>query len=157
MEKQGNRKPSRVKILLFIGAGLLLMTALFVVSLQLLTPQGWSQDVASDDGRMNLRVQFKAEPDQPEVGMQTLLLRVKDVAGFPMRVDHVHFTISKNGQNVAGPMEGEPVGNFKATGDGYFTAQAELMSSGVYQVDVLVQHNQSSFNYTRPHEVERRR
>lgn len=138
---------------LFVGAGLLLVVVLVIVSLQLLTSSGWSKDLVFDDGRMEMRVQFKAEADSPNAGSLVLMARVKNIAGFPMRVDHVHFNISRNGQSVSETLEGDPVGNFSASGNGFYTATAEVQSRGSYQVDLLVAHQQSSFNSNWPLEV----
>ena len=139
--------------LLFAGAGLLLVVGLVIVSLQLLGSKGWSKDIVFDDGRMEMRVQFKAEPDPPTTGSLALMARVKNNAGYPMRVDHVHFNISRNGESVSETLEGDPVGSFSANGKGFYTATAELQSAGSYQVDLLVMHQQSSFNSSWPLEV----
>ena len=139
--------------LLVAGAGLLIVVGLVIASLQLLTPKGWSKDVVFDDGRMEMLVQFKVEPDPPTAGSLALMVRVKNIAGYPMRVDHVHFTVSRNGQSASETLEGDRVGDFSASGKGYYTAAAELQSPGSYQVDLLVMHQQSRFNSIWPLEV----
>ena len=150
MEKNINtfdaKRPSRKGKYLLIGGVVGLLAGLAIASVLMLSPKGWSKDVTFDDGRMVIKVQFKADPDPPTVGIQTLMARVKDVAGYPMRVDHVHFTVNNDGQVLAQELEGEAVGTFSATGDGFYRTNAELPSPGSYSVDLLVRHNQSSFN-----------
>ena len=139
-----------MRTLLFACCGLLLVVGLVIVSLQLLGSEGWSKDIVFDDGRMEMRVQFKADPDPLTTGSLALMARVKNNAGYPMRVDHVHFDISRNGQSISETLEGDPVGNFSASGNGFYTATAELQSPGSYQVNLLVKHQQSSFNSNWP-------
>jgi hypothetical protein len=67
------------------------------------------------------------------------MARVKDAAGYPMRVDRVYFSVSKDGQVLAESLESEPVGDFKPGGDGFYDAQVELPSPGSYQVALLLQ------------------
>ena len=140
--------------LLIIGVGLVLVGGLVTVSMQLLTSSGWSKDVVFDDGRMKMRVQFKVEPDPPTTGSLALMARVKNNAGYPMRVDHVHFTVSGNGQSVSETLEGDPIGTFSATGNGLCEATAELQTPGSYQVELLVIHQQSKFSSNWPLEVQ---
>lgn len=136
--------------MLFVGAGLVLVVGLVITVVRLLSTEGWSKDVVFDDGQMGMRMQFKVEPDPSRSGAITLMARVKELVGYPMRIDHVHFAISQNGQNVRETMEGDPFGNFIPAGDGYYATSTELPSPEDYQVDLLVQHNQSSFKSTWP-------
>ena len=139
--------------LLFVGAGLLLVVGLAIVSLQLLSSKGWSKDLEFDDGRMGMLVQFKVEPDPPTIGRVDLMAKVKNPAGYPMAVDHVHFEINANGQRVSDTLEGDPVGNFSASGNGFYRATVGLPSAGSYEVGLLVKHRESSFNSNWPLEV----
>jgi len=112
--------------------------------------------VVFDDGQMAMRVQFKVEPNPPTVGRLTLMARVKNNVGYPMPVGHVYFAISKDGQSVLETLEGDPVGNFQASGNGYYTVTAELQSPGSYQVNLQVEHQQSRFDSNWPLEVQQR-
>ena len=136
--------------LLFAGAGVVLVVGLVIISFQLLASNGWSKDIVFDDGRMAIRVQFKVEPDPPTTRSLALMARVKNAAGYPMPVEHVHFTASRNGQNVSETLEGDPIGTFSATGNGFYGATMELPSPGSYQVDLLIMHQQASFNLSWP-------
>lgn len=124
---------------LILGGFLLLLVAIGAVSLQLLTPQGWSKDVVLEDGQAKVLVQFKAESDGSATQSRTLMARVKDVGGFPVRVEQLYFTVRKDGRVLAESLEGEPVGNFMAAGDGYYTSRVDLPSQGSYQVDLLLE------------------
>ena len=138
------KKPQKTKLLI-IAASLVILAAFVIASWQFLIPEGWSQDTIFDDGNMNMRVQFKVEPNEPTVGSLVLMAKVKDVSGFPMRVDHVHFALSKSGQLIDQEIEAEPVGGFKAAGNGMYTANVYIESPGVYEANLQVAHGTSSF------------
>lgn len=154
MTSQVKRKFLRMGLLLPLGAGTLLVIGLVVASLQLLTSKGWSRDIAFDDGRMAMRVQYKVEPHPPTVGPVDLLVKVKNVAGYVMLVDHVHVTV--NSEKVADGIEAERVGDFGITSgkESFYRTRVDLSSPGSYQVVVLVQHDESRFETTWPLEVQ---
>ena len=93
---------------------------------------------------------------EPVHACRSLSLRSRSstpTSGHPMAVDHVHFEISINGQMVSGPLEGDPVGTFSASGTGFYKASAALPSAGSYEVELLVKHRESSFTSNWPLEV----
>jgi|GEM_PF-6295128 hypothetical protein len=152
-DTDGIRKSSKWRGFIIGGVVMTLVVGLAIASLQVLTPKGWSKDIRFDDGRMAMRVQFKSEPSTLDAGTQTLSAKVKDIAGFPMQVGHVHFTVTKDGQTLVEGLEGEPVGKFGAVGQGFYRASAQLPSPGSYTVDLAVQHNQSRFDSSWSFEV----
>lgn len=144
----GVKKSPRWRRFILIGGVVALLIVLAVASIPLLSPNGWSKDMVFDDGRMAMRVQFKTEPDVPVLGTQVLFAKVKGVTGFTMLVDHVHFTVTKDGETLVEALEAEPVGEFATAGVGFYRASVQLPSAGSYSVDLSVQHNQSQFNTT---------
>ncbi len=103
---------------------------------------------------MPVRVQLKVEPNPPAIGMVTMKVKVKNLAGYPMRIEHVHLSVTKDGQQVVNGLEGLPVGDFKAVGDGFYTAELELAAPGLYQLSIDLRHQFTSYTVRRDIQVD---
>ena len=151
--------------LISIGVLLALIAIPDVMSLRLLGGGGaawWSSDKIFNDGRdgpmIDMRLQLGADPYPPAVGIQRLLFRVKDISGYPISVNRVSYTVSKDGGDTIGAGEALPIGEFGVKGrrDGVYLTNVQIPSLGRYQVFLRVRHGAQNFEANWPLEVDAR-
>lgn len=129
-----------------LGGAVALIVVLVFLSSQLLATSGsgWSKEVVFDDGRdgplVDMRLAFRSEPQPAVVGVQKMMFRVKSVAGYPMLVTPVRYSIQKRGEAAGRTGEAKPVGDFGLTGNGtgFYTADVPLGAPGQYTVQLTV-------------------
>jgi len=104
---------------------------------------------------MDVRLQYNAISDPGSSNSWQLLFRVKTISGLAMRVDHVHYTVTRKGEAAAPFKEASPVGLFPTSpvdggGDGYYQGATSLPNPGEYEVRLEVQDGSDKFAATWP-------